>query len=54
MTNSLDPDQTDPGPHCLFLHLNLSVILGNYIYIYLQQTTSADAIFSDAFFFLAL
>ena len=48
MTNSFDPDQTDPGPHCLFIHLNLSVILG--IYIYLQQTTSADAIFSDAFF----
>ena len=36
MTNSLDPDQeqSDPGPPCLLLYLNLSEKLGNY----LQQT----------------
>ena len=53
MTNSVNPDQTapigsgpDPGPPCLFLSLNSSVILGNY----LQQMTSAD----EAFFLGAL
>ena len=46
MTNSVDPNQTAPieqsdlGPTCLLLNLNLSVMLGNY----LQQTTSADVI----------
>ena len=55
MTNSLDPDQpdlkeqSDPGPPCLLLYLNLSVMLGKY----LQQTTSADVIF-QMHFFLAL
>ena len=52
MTNSVDPDQTAPlGAVCsgsmLFASiLNLSVMLGNY----LQQTTSADNIFSCIFF----
>ena len=52
MANSVDPDQTDPiGAVCsgstLFASiLNLSVMLGNY----LQQTTSADAIFICIFF----
>ena len=45
MINSMDPDQTleqsDLGPTCLLLCLNLSVMLGNY----LQQTTSVDVIF---------
>ena len=51
MTNSVDPDQTAPiGAVCsgstLFASiLNSSVILGNY----LQQTTSADDIFSCIF-----
>ena len=51
MANSVDPDQTAPvGAVCsgftLFaLILNLSVMLGNY----LQQTTSADYIFSWRF-----
>ena len=55
MANSVDPDQTAPiGAVCsgstLFSSLlNLSVMLGNY----LQQTTSADNIFS-AFFLGAL
>ena len=55
MANSVDPDQTAPiGAVCsgstLFASiLNLSVMLGNY----LQQTTSADAIFR-CIFFLAL
>ena len=49
MANSVDPDQTAPvGAVCsgstLFASiLNLSGILGNY----LQQTTSADDIFSS-------
>ena len=53
MANSVDPDQTAPkeqsdlGPPCLLLCLNLSVMLGNY----LQQTTSADIIFQMHFFF---
>ena len=53
MANSVDPDQTAPiGAVCsgsmLFASiLNSSVMLGNY----LQQTTSADDIFSA--FFLA-
>ena len=52
MANSVDPDQTAPiGAVCsgstLFASiLNLSVILGNC----LQQTTSADDIFSYIFF----
>ena len=52
MTNSVDPDQTAPiGAVCsgstLFVSiLNSSVMLGNY----LQQTTSADAIFRCIFF----
>ena len=52
MANSVDPDQIAPiGAVCsgstLFASiLNLSVMLGNY----LQQTTSADVIFRDAFF----
>ena len=51
MTNSVDPDQTDPiGAVCsgymLFASiLNSSVMLGNY----LQQTTSADDIFRYIF-----
>ena len=56
MANSADPDQTAPiGAVCsvstLFASmLNLSVMLGNY----LQQTTSADAIFHMHFFSGAL
>ena len=52
MANSVDPDQTAPiGAVCsgstLFASiLNLSLMLGNY----LQQTTSADDIFSCVFF----
>ena len=52
MANSVHPDQTAPiGAVCsgstLFASiLNSSVMLGNY----LQQTTSADDRFSDAFF----
>ena len=52
MANSVDPDQTAPiGAICsgstLFASiLNSSVMLGNY----LQQTTSADDIFSCIFF----
>ena len=52
MANSVDQDQTAPiGAVCsrstLFASiLNSSVTLGNY----LQQTTSANDIFSDAFF----
>ena len=52
MANSVDPDQTAPiGVVCsgstLFASiLNASVMLGNN----LQQTTSAEDIFSDAFF----
>ena len=52
MANSVDSDQTAPiGAVCsgstLFDSiLNSSVMLGNY----LQQTTSADDIFSDEFF----
>ena len=55
MTNSVDPDQTAPiGADCsgstLFASiLNSSVMLGNY----LQQTTSADDIYT-CIFFLAL
>ena len=50
MANSVDPDQTAPIGSTLFAYiLNLSVMLGNY----LQQTTSADDIFT-CFFFLAL
>ena len=55
MANSVDPDQTAPiGAVCfgstLFASiLNSSVMLGNY----LQQTTTADDIFS-CIFFLAL
>ena len=55
MANSLDPDQTAPiravcsGSTMFASILNLSVMLGNY----LQQTTSADDIFS-CIFFLAL
>ena len=53
MANSVDPDQTAHiGAVCsvstLFASiLNLSVMLGNF----LQQTTSADDIFSCIFFF---
>ena len=56
MANSVDPDQTHPiGAVCsgstLFASiLNSSVMLVNY----LQQTTSADDIFSDVFFLGAL
>ena len=56
MANSVEPDQTAPiGAVCsgstLFVSiLNSSVMLGNY----LQQTTSAEVIFSDAFFLGAL
>ena len=55
MANSVDPDQTAPiGAVCsgstLFASLlNMSVMLGKY----LQQTTSADAIFR-CILFLAL
>ena len=56
MSNSVDPDQTAPiGAVCsgstLFASiLNSSVMLANY----LQQTTSADIIFLDAFLLGAL
>ena len=52
MTNSVDPDQTAPigavcsGSTMFALILISSVKLGNY----LQQTTSADAIFRCTFF----
>ena len=51
MTNSVDPDQSDLGPPCLLLYLDLSVMLSNYLQqmISIQQTT-----FSDAFFLGAL
>ena len=55
MANSVDPEQTAPiGAVCsgsmLFTSiLNSSVILGNYL-----QQSSADIIFSDAFFLGAL
>ena len=51
MANSVDPDQTAPiGTVCFGSRqfasiLNSSVMLGNY----LQQTTSADEIFSCIF-----
>ena len=51
MANSVDPDQTAPkeqsdlGPPCLLLYVNLSVMLGNC----LQQTTPADNIFRCIF-----
>ena len=51
MANSVDHDQTAPlgavcsGPTLFASILNLSVILDNY----LQQTTSADDIFSIFF-----
>ena len=55
MANSVDPQQTAIGAVCsgstLFASiLNLSVMLGNY----LQQTTSADEIFSCIFLLGAL
>ena len=51
MTNSVEPNQTALiGPPCLLLYSDLSIMFGNY----LQQTTSADVIFSDAFFLGAL
>ena len=55
MSNSVDPDQTDPiravcsGSKLFASILYLSVMLGNY----LQQTTSADVIFG-CILFLAL
>ena len=56
MANSVDPDQTAPigavrsgSKRFASIH-NLSVMLGNY----LQQTTSADAIFRCIFFLGAL
>ena len=54
MANSMDPDLTTPravysGSTLFASILNLSVMLGNY----LQQTTSAEDIFS-CIFFLAL
>ena len=51
MANNVDPGQTAPigavcsGSTLLASMLNSSVMLGNY----LQQTTSADDIFKDAF-----
>ena len=51
MANSVDPDQTAPvdtvcsGSKLFASILNSSVMLGNY----LQQTTSADGIFSCIF-----
>ena len=55
MANSVDPDQTAPmsslSGSMLFASIfNSSVMLDNY----LQQTISADFIFSDAFFLGAL
>ena len=56
MANSVDPDQTAPieavcSWSTLFVSIpNSSVMFGNY----LQQTTSADDIFTCVFFFLAL
>ena len=56
MANSVDPDQTAPigavcsGSTLVASILNLSVMLGNY----LQQTTSADDIFSCIIFLAAL
>ena len=58
MANSMEPDQTAPRSSLFWVHavcfgstlfasiLNLSVMFGNY----LQQTTSADDIFSCIFF----
>ena len=47
MTNSVDPDQqSDLGPLCLLLYLDLSEMIGNY----LQQTTPAEVIFQMHFF----
>ena len=52
MANSVDPDQTASieavcsGSTLFASILNLSVMLGNYM----QQTTSADAIFRCIFF----
>ena len=49
MTNSVDPGQTDLGPHCLLLYTFIyTVMLGNYF----QQTTSADVIFQMQFSWL--
>ena len=49
MANNVDPDQTAPvggsGSTLFASKLNSSVMLGNY----LQQTTSADDIFSCTF-----
>ena len=59
MANSVDPDQTAPisavcsGSTLFASILNLSVMLGNYNFLYLQQTISADDIFR-CIFFLAL
>ena len=54
MANSVDPDQTAPRSSLLWVHAvcfyNSSVMLGNY----LQQTTSADDIFSCIFFLVLL
>ena len=56
MANSVDPGQNAPlGAVCsgsmpFASILNLSVMFSNY----LQQTTSADVTFSDAFFLVAL
>ena len=45
MANSVDPNQTAPRSTLFASFLNLSVVLGNY----LQQTTSADDIFTHLF-----
>ena len=45
MANSVDPDQSDLGLCRLYLYLNSSVKLDNY----LQQMTSADDIFRCVF-----
>ena len=46
MANSVYPDQTAPGSTLFTSIPNSSVMIGNY----LQQTTSADDIFSCIFF----
>ena len=45
MTNSVDPEQSVLGPHCLLLYLDSSLMFGNY----LRRTTSADDIFRCIF-----
>ena len=56
MTNSVDPDQTDPiGAVCSVSTLFASILHSSeMLRNYLQQTTSADDIFRCIFFLGAL